>query len=582
LSDDLERVRSRLNIVDVVGRRVSLKKAGKDFKGICPFHDDKSPSMHVSPRMGIFKCFVCGAGGDAFNFVMKFQRIDFVEALKILAEEVGVTLSQTNRGGGEEAQAKKAERQAIMRSAQDFFVAELKSTKPAMDYCERRGITPEVIEEWGLGFGPAIGEAMVSQIKKGGQSLAEARELFLIEERDTGGYYDRFRGRLMFPIRDEGGKIVAYGGRIIGDGNPKYINSGDTPLYSKRRILYGFDKAKGQIASDKKAVLVEGYLDVIACHRAGVKTAVASLGTSLSEEHAKLLARWAEDVVVLYDGDAAGEKAASRAQELLQAEGVRVKLALMPPGEDPDTLLRTAGPQAVVAAVNQALSPLDFAIRQVKKLLDPSEPEFWEQIVTILAGAPSQIEMERHLVELAGLYPGIRDRMAAVKALKNDILKVKRKTNPQNSQRTISYSKNISSKVTGLHSFEIVVFRGLFEENLTKKAWEIVIQEDIFINAKASEIAREISALPQEHHGQIAQNFLVNLSEPTQEFLSGISIQELVRLELPQLEEAEKKLLRMKEKGEITEQRLSGVKTDDELRKLQERLQKFKNDQKIE
>ncbi len=578
MSDDLELVRSRLNIVDVVGRRVSLKKAGKDFVGICPFHDDSKPSMHVSPRMGIYKCFVCNAGGDAFSFVMKFQRVEFGEALKILAEEVGVTLSKANRAGGEEATAKKAERQAIIRCAQEFFVAELKKTKPALEYCERRGITADVIEEWGLGFGPAIGEAMVAQVKKSGQSLDEAKQLFLIEERDTGGYYDRFRGRLTFPIKDEAGKIVAYGGRIIGDGQPKYINSGDTPTYSKRRVLYGFDKAKTHISAEKKAVLVEGYLDVIACHRSGVKTAIASLGTSLSEEQAALLARWAEDVVVLYDADTAGEKAAVRAKELLEAVKIRVRLALMPEGQDPDTLLRTAGAQAVVAAVNQSLTPLDFAMRQIKKLHDPSNPDFWEKVVETLAGAKNELEIEEHLVEMAGLYPGLKDRLGAAAALRKEIEKARRKLNPRNSRdsRTIDRPKNIVRH--GLHPYEVVIFKGLFEPELTAQSWRMLKTAELFVNSRAITLAESLMQIHSELHDKVAQNWMYLLNIEDQELLAELSINALIDITEESLIGAEKHLLAMKEKREIIEHRLRGVESDDDFGAINQRLQnKFKN-----
>lgn len=345
---------------------------------------------------------------------MKTAHVEFPEALKELAEMAGVELK--NRGQAPPPGLREAHR-AAMTEAQAFFRECLTRSAPAKEYLERRGIDQATVDTWGLGYAPDSGEALLHRLRQKGHNLTECKALFLIDERERGGYYDKFRGRLMFPIRDERGELVAFGGRVIGEGQPKYINSSDTPLYRKSRVLYGFDRAKDRLIKDRKAILVEGYLDVIACHRADEIGAVASLGTAMSEEQAKLFKRWVDEVTILYDSDAAGQKAAERAVGLLRAEGLRVRVALMPEGEDPDTLLRKAGPAALRRAVEGGLSPLDFAIGQLEARHKPDEEDFWKELVEILAAAPANLEIEKHLDRLSAMYPGLRDPAAARKRL---------------------------------------------------------------------------------------------------------------------------------------------------------------------
>jgi DNA primase len=230
----------------------------------------------------------------------------------------------------------------------------------------------------------------------------------------------------MFPIRDDRGDLVGFGGRVLGDGTPKYINSSDTPLYRKSRVLYGFHKARDRMMKERHAVLVEGYLDVIACHRAGVKEAVASLGTSLAEDHAKLLKRFCDKVTILYDADKAGEKAAMRAVEILGEVGLQCRIALMPQGEDPDTLLRQKGAEAVQEAVTKAESPFDFEIRLLESRLGILSDEFWEQIPLVLARATTELDLERHILRLAGQHPAIPNAQSAAAALRREVNKHRR------------------------------------------------------------------------------------------------------------------------------------------------------------
>lgn len=400
MRDERDEIRSRIDLVDLVGQRVLLKRAGKHWKGLCPFHDDRNPSFYVSSDTGRYKCWSCGEGGDIFTWVMKTQNVEFGDALRILAAQAGIELTSRRPEDG----AERLRQQQIMGMAQEFFRDSLKSSSIAKDYCRARGLDDAVLDQWGIGYSPPDDHALATRLRKAKIQLAEARSLFLVEDDGSGAYFDKFRGRLMFPIHDERGELVAFGGRALGDAQPKYVNSSDTPLFRKSRVLYGLHRAKDHIGKSRRAVLVEGYLDVIACHRAGVETAVASLGTSLAEEHAKLLRRWCDEAVVLYDADAAGEKAANRACELLQAQGLSVQIALLPKGKDPDTLLKEAGPAAVQEAARGGLTPTEFRLLQLERSVDPQSDEFWNSVVDILAETISLAEAERHFAHLRAKY----------------------------------------------------------------------------------------------------------------------------------------------------------------------------------
>jgi DNA primase len=475
LADEREEIRARIDIVDLVGRSRPLKRAGKHWKGLCPFHEDKNPSFFVSPDTGRYRCWSCGETGDIFTWVMKTQNVDFVEAMRLLAKEAGVELSTR---GTPESRAKRESHEELMAAALEFFRAGLHRSPGALDYCRRRGLDEAVLQEWELGFAPDQGEALAVHLKKNGFSLADGKELFLVDQDASGGYFDKFRGRLIFPIRDERGALVAFGGRLLGDGQPKYINSSDTPLYRKSRVLYGMHRARERLNAARQAVLVEGYLDVIACHRAGVTSALASLGTSLSEDHAKLLKRWCESVVILYDSDAAGQKAAERAVGILRAEGVKVRVALMPPGDDPDTLLRSEGPAAVQRAVEQGLTPTEYRVQATRQRLSPETEEFWEEVIEALAEAPTELEVDSQIERLAPLYPGIRDRVRAQQALKRDVSGRRRRVRERVGSRppaTPAFGMRYE-----LTAPEAVVLRSFVDQDFRRLAWMVTRNAQLF------------------------------------------------------------------------------------------------------
>ena len=578
-----DEIRRRTDIVDLVSQRVSLKKKGRNHTGLCPFHDDRNPSFTVNSEMGSYKCWSCGAKGDAFNWVMETQRVDFMEAMRILAKAAAIDIPQfssTDKGENEQMELAMAEAQA-------FYREQLRADSYAQDYLESRDLDKSVIDFWELGYGPSMGEALALRLKKKGFNLQLCQKLFLVDQDQSGGYYDRFRGRLMFPIRDERGKLVAFGGRIIGQGNPKYINSSDTPIYSKSRVLFGMNHAKESIAKTEQAVLVEGYMDVIACHRAGVTNAVASLGTALADEHVRLLKRWCKQVVVLYDADDAGKKAADRAAVLLTEGGLNVKIALAPQGEDPDTLLKEKGAVAVKQAVEMGMSPMDFRMTMLGERLKPDDDAYWTEVIEVLATAETPLELQKYLIPIAAKYPGIRDRQAAAKALERMVSEARKKRKNQAARRdefrtpveeSDAPKKVVTASVKHLAGPEKVIFMSLFIPNLRDRAWPFAGHAPLMKSDLGQKIASALAALGKKIPK--GSDWVYGVSDDdVQSVLMELGMGELEPIELVVLEDAVDRLSRDFESRETRKHAENTVQTgmdDDSLRDISERLKKLK------
>jgi len=393
-------VKSRVNIVELIGRYVTLKPAGKGYKGRCPFHPDDTPSLMVSPEKGLWHCFGCGAGGDAIGFLMRIERLSFPEALARLAQEVGVEL----RGGGV-----RNELLVACAAAAEYFARELRAPagKQAREYLLSRGIGEEEWKRWGLGYAPDRWDGLLKALARLGVDTLAELGLVVKGER---GYYDRFRGRVMFTLRDDQGRPVAFAGRALGEAGPKYLNVPNTPLFTKGTLLYGLDVAKEAIRRRGRAVLVEGYTDVISLHAAGFQEAVGSMGTALTEAQARLLARYTDRVVIAYDRDAAGSAASLRGMVILREAGLRVEVAQLPEGEDPDSLARGQGPEAVTEVLEGAkpfhrffLDSLteryDLATIEGKEGALAEAKELWPRIRSL----PLREELARGLAELLSL-----------------------------------------------------------------------------------------------------------------------------------------------------------------------------------
>ncbi|TWI56798.1 DNA primase [Pseudomonas duriflava] len=410
---------NRTDIVEVVGSRIKLKKTGKNYSALCPFHNEKSPSFSVSPDKQFYYCFGCGAGGNALGFVMDHDNLDFPEAVDELAKRIGLDVPREESSGTRQSrQAFDSPLYALLTAASDYYRTALKShpqRKAAVDYLKNRGLTGEIARDYGLGFAPPGWDNLLKHL--GGDSLQQKAMIdagLLIENADSGKRYDRFRDRVIFPIRDSRGRVIAFGGRVLGDDKPKYLNSPETPVFHKGQELYGLFEARKANRDLDEIIVVEGYMDVIALAQQGIRNAVATLGTATSEEHIKRLFRLVPHILFCFDGDQAGRSAAWRALESalpsLQ-DGRKVRFLFLPEGEDPDTLVRKEGPDAFQARfIQQALPLAEYFFQQLSGEADPSTLEGKAHLATLatplidrIPGNNLRALMRLRLSELTGL-----------------------------------------------------------------------------------------------------------------------------------------------------------------------------------
>jgi DNA primase len=372
-----DRVKQQADIVRVVGEYVRLKKSGQNFTGLCPFHGEKTPSFAVHPVKQIFHCFGCGKGGDVFSFVMEMEKCQFPEAVRIVAEKCGIAIPQPKERSPEER--KENQQRGVLvevhREAQTFFVKQLETTaegRAARAYLEDRGVDKEVIARFGIGYAPSGGDLLLRHLKQKYADKLLAESGLVSREQSGGRLFDRFRRRITFPIANESGKIVAFGCRALGDDQPKYLNSPETPIYSKSNVLYHLDRAKDALRRQDFAVLVEGYMDAIAVARAGISNVVASCGTSLAEPQIKLLGRFTKRVIVNYDPDVAGQAATERSISLLLEHDFEVRVLALPAiGDkkaDPDLYIREKGAEAYVKALKESPPYVDYLIARARQM----------------------------------------------------------------------------------------------------------------------------------------------------------------------------------------------------------------------
>ncbi|GAA3541288.1 DNA primase [Zobellella aerophila] len=389
---------ARTDIVDLIDQRVKLKKAGKNYQACCPFHNEKSPSFTVSPDKQFYHCFGCGAHGTALGFIMEYDGLEFLDAIDELAGLHGVTVPRESTGSPEQQAATKAVRQDLYARLDDinrFYQSRLKQSKQAIDYLKGRGLSGEVVKQFAIGYAPDQWDAVKRQFARSTDAEQQLLEGGMLLKSDNGRVYDRFRDRIMFPIRDRKGRIIGFGGRILEQGTPKYLNSPETPVFHKGRELYGLYEARQAHRTPERILVVEGYMDVVALAQFGIDYAVASLGTSTTPEHLRLLFRTTQEVVCCYDGDRAGREAAWRALDNAlpqMQDGRSLKFIFLPEGEDPDTLVRKLGAQAFEEMLGQAQDFGDFLF---ERLAQDNQ----------LGGEAGQHELAKRAAEAIGRVP---------------------------------------------------------------------------------------------------------------------------------------------------------------------------------
>ncbi len=447
----LDELIARTDIVDLVSESVHLTKKGSNYWGLCPFHSEKTPSFSVSADKQIYKCFGCGKGGGAISFVMEMENLPFREAVEVLAKRVGLSLPADSGGPSPGMRQRREKLLAINKQAARTFHKWLYSPEGAqgLDYLRRRGLSQRTLTRFGLGFAPNRWDALIEAMAQEGYDKRDLLEAGLAVNNQDGRIYDRFRNRVMFPIIDIRGDVIGFGGRVMDDSTPKYLNSPDTPVYNKSRNVFALNIAKNSKAG--RVILTEGYMDTISLHQAGFDSAVASLGTSLTQEHAHLLARYFPEAIISYDGDQAGISAAQRAIPLLEKAGMKVRVLRVTGAKDPDEFIKAYGRDAFAQLLNRSENQVDYRLDQLKakyNLEDDSQKvSFLQDAAQLLSTLASPVEREiygGHAAQAAGISP----EAMAHEVQKAYSLRV-RKQQKQQARRELSPTSQLQPKERG-------------------------------------------------------------------------------------------------------------------------------------
>lgn len=451
--DFIQQLLGRVDIVDVIDRHVKLKKAGQNYSACCPFHNEKTPSFSVSPSKQFYHCFGCGAHGTAISFLMEYSGLGFVDAVKELSEGVGLTVPDDGRrersAEQEEASLSLGE---VLSQALGYYRQQLKRSPQAIAYLKERGLSGEVAARFGLGYAPDDWQSLKAAV--GDYSAAAMKDAGLVIDSDEGRRYDRFRGRVMFPILDARGNVIGFGGRVIGAGEPKYLNSPETPLFEKGRELYGLFQARRAIRDLKQVIVVEGYMDVVALAQHGIENAVATLGTATTPVHVEKLLRMAESLVFCFDGDKAGRKAAWRALEIslpVISDGKSVNFLFLPPEDDPDSFVRAHGRDAFVAAASNARPLSAYLVSELAERNDLKSDEGRVRFLNEAAPLLKQIQapglallLRKRLADLTGMTT--EELMQVVPGAKPAVMSGARASAKSRSAKV----RSTESKVAGL------------------------------------------------------------------------------------------------------------------------------------
>ena len=414
--EKITEIRDRASIVEVISDYVTLKKAGRNYQGLCPFHGEKTPSFTVSEEKGIFHCFGCQAGGSVFHFLMKYDQLSFPEAVERVAKRYGIKIEPSD---GAREPGESGEREALYRinerAAANYHQILLSEPagRKALDYLKSRKVNEETAQRFLIGYAPQTGSGLLGLLHREKLSVKDAMRLGLIGQRSGQQFHEKFFARLMFPIINAGGKIVGFGGRVLDQGLPKYINSMETPLFRKGSTLYGLYQAKEGIRRVDRVVVVEGYLDVMALHQFGVGYAVATLGTALTSDHIRVLGRYTRNIVALFDGDDAGRKAAARSFEIFIETGLLGRAAFLPKGEDPDTFIHGHGPAALEKILDEAVPLADYYFSSLKQRFGMSlegKSQIASEVSRLLAKVSNPVDMDL-LVRRAVDTLGVREEV---------------------------------------------------------------------------------------------------------------------------------------------------------------------------
>jgi len=499
----IQQVAQATDIVDLIGQFVALKKRGKEYVGLCPFHDDHKPSMYVSPAKQIYKCFACGAGGGVFQFLMAYEKLSFPEAVRMLAERAGIAVPQPRPAQVQAKGLSKADLLELTTFAARFYRDQLRSARgaKALAYATSRGLSDESIKRFGLGYAPDAWDALVTAARKKGFSDAQLIAAGLASRRDSGtGCYDRLRNRLIFPIFDAAGRVIAFGGRALDESEPaKYLNSPESALFDKSATLYGLNWSRKAIAQADEAVVVEGYLDALIPLQSGIDNVVATLGTSLTDRQARLISRYAGRVVLVFDADAAGAAAAERALELFFAQQLHVRVATVPAGKDPCDLCLSQGPEALAKLLAEAPDALQYVWQRRRRAYERAggnladKRRLIEQFLELIAsssayGAIDQVrrgQLLQHIGHMLNVPPA---------ELEGQIRRISRRTARRTAAQANPNAGLVdTAAIAERHILEVLLNR----EDLWTEAARQVSPQD-FSNATLRRIAERIWRLGEQ------------------------------------------------------------------------------------
>jgi DNA primase len=417
--DKIDEIRNAADIVEFIGSIIPLKKRGKNYVGLCPFHHEKTPSFNVSPDRQMYHCFGCGVGGNVFTFMMQHEKVSFVEAVRVLADRTGISLPTYESEQSEQAASENEQFYRIMRLAGLFYYRNLTAIPEgefALNYFHQRGFTDETIRKFGLGYSLQSWDGLLKYMQHEGIAESQLEKIGLVRQREDLSYYDYFRGRAMFPIFSPTGRVIAFGARKLYDDDKlaKYVNSPETPIYNKSRVLYGLFNARDAVRREENAILVEGYADLISVSQAGILNIVASSGTALTPEQIQLIGRYTRNVILVYDADSAGAQAMMRGVDLVIENGLDVQVAELPEGDDPDTFVRKNGADAFRQLIKNSISFIEFKARTFErrgKLTTPEgQAEATRSIVQTIARIPDELRRNFFIKDVAeryGLYESV-------------------------------------------------------------------------------------------------------------------------------------------------------------------------------
>lgn len=556
MRDIIDEVKSRCDIVNVISQYISLKQSGSNFSGLCPFHSEKTGSFHVNQSKQIYKCFGCGEGGDVINFVMKIENLDFIEAVKLLAEKNGIEF-KTNLSEEDKAKMEKIKiiQDIHLKSARFYFANLTKSKNPGYDYLKRRGLSDKIIKKFGLGYSLYSWNSLMEYLLSLGYEKKDLVLSGLVTHKENDNkYYDRFRNRVMFPIFDYRGNVIGFGGRVLDDSLPKYLNSPDTLLFNKRFNLYGLNYAKKSIVNDS-LILVEGYMDLISLYEHGIENVVATLGTALTNDQGRLIKRYASTAIISYDSDDAGIKATLRAIEILKNQNINIKILNLKDCKDPDDFIKKYKKEGFLKAIDEAISHIQFQINILKKKFDFNKDEhlikFAKEAALIIKSLSSPVEKDYYIKYVSKEYNISFDAMKEEVYGNNYNNKIKNyKKFSKFEQKPIEKIKNIEN---GEKFVEETFIKLLLDNKELRQISLLKISEDDFLINDSKEIFNLIIKNKELDKITIDKIKDLNISQEYLNDLDNISINNINTYNSKNVDEIIKSVKRNKLHKEVNE-----------------------------